>query len=159
MPAVIKPRAKITSKSVRIILDIPDATDFDWVRAHTLWKDNFKDSLMGTAAREATNGRKLGYCWYKVNPRTNVPLTMPTGSTALNNMMPVPGVSQLDAAVLNAEFDSIFSNFAQRLDVIENVARRLKITGVNTTVTDRAELLNDIAALRSDVKAFKQVMS
>jgi hypothetical protein len=156
MPTTIKPKAKITSKSVRIILDIPDTTDFDWDRAHVLWKDNFKSSLMGTAARAGTNGRKLGYCWYKVNPRTNMPLSIPTGSTALNNMMPVPGVTQLDTAVLNTELESTFAVFSQRLDVIENVARRLKITGVNTTITDRAELLNDITALRDEIATCKE---
>jgi hypothetical protein len=156
MPTAIKPKAKITSKSMRIIIDIPDVTDFDWERAHVLWKDNFKSSLMGTAARVGTNGRKLGYCWYKVNPRTNMPLTKPTGITALNNMMPVPGVTQLDTTVLNVELENTFVIFSQRLDVIENIARRLKVTGVNTTMTDRAELLNDIAALRDEIATCKE---
>jgi len=151
------PQAKITKNSVRIIIDIPDVTGFDWDRAHVLWKDNFKTSDQGTAARDASSGRILGYFWRKVNPRTNLPIAKPVGSTCFNNMMPMPDVGSVGMAT--EDFDAIFADVYKKLDQLETIIYRLKTTNdpkVVITASDKAELINDVTAIRATVKQNKE---
>lgn len=154
------PQAKITDKSVRIIIDIPDVTNFSWDRAHSLWKDNFKSSTVGTASRAATNGLLLGYTWYKVNPRTNKFVGKPpAGSTVYTNMMPMPDVGNVGIAI--EDLDAIFADLYKKLNQLETTIYRLKTTNdpkATITASDKAELINDVAAIRSDAATSKGML-
>jgi hypothetical protein len=154
------PQAKITANSVRIIIDIPDTGDFDWERAHSLWKDNFRSSNMGTAARDASSGRKLGYFWRKVNPRTNLPLVKPVGSACFANMMPMPTAGSVSPAI--EDLDVIFSDLYKRIDQLETTILRLKTTNdpkVVITTLDKAELINDVNDIRTKIADHKEDLS
>ena len=154
------PQAKITKNSVRIIIDIPDVTDFDWDRAHALWKDNFKNSNMGTSSRIASSGRFLGYFWQKVNPKTNLPLFKPTGSVCYDNMMPMPATGSVTPTI--EDLDAIFADVYKKLNQIETIVYRLKTTNdpnVKITPADKAELINDVAAIRAVVKQSTEDMA
>jgi hypothetical protein len=158
IPVVNPPRAKITKNSVRIIIDIPDVTNFDWDRAHSLWKENFKESDVGTAARNATNGRMLGYFWCKVNPRTNKPIASRIITT--DNMMPMPNATM--SARETEDLDAAFQEFYMKLEQLETTIRRLKTSNdpkVAVTASDRSELINDVALIRCNVKAYKEMLA
>lgn len=150
------PKARITKNSVRIIIDIPDVTDFDWDRAHVLWKDNFRQYNSGTSARHGTNGRILGYFWCKVDPKTNKPISEQIIPTS--NWMPMPkgGVIKM-----SAEVDEMFGELYKKLDHIETTIYRLKTTddpNVVISSADRSELINDIVAFRSNIATYKEML-
>jgi hypothetical protein len=137
---------KITSKSMRIIIDIPDKTDFNWSRAFDLWKSSMPTTTMtGQATRSPEN--KLGYCWYKVDPKTNIPLC---GKITLQEKLPMPGGTPV-TVTLTPEVVAELTRLHKDIYRIETIARRLKANPGSITVSDRAELINDVNILQNNI--------
>jgi hypothetical protein len=141
--------AVITENSVRIIIDIPDKRDFNWMKAGGLWQANMKTTNLGFSSSGSTR-----YVWYKVDPSTNRPMTTIPTNSVKNMMLPFP-----DAADNTVAIKSIFDNFYERLEAIEKIALRLKVTKSSVTIADRTELIGDTRALKYDLESFQRAMS
>jgi len=133
--------AVITEKSVRIIIDIPDASSFDWVRACDLWAGRMKNSTQGYVGRSGGNG--LGYCWYKVNPKTNVPYDTELGGRDF--VLPMPGIDGVDST-------DTFAMLFTELDKVKQEVYRLKTSPGKATASDKAELIDRINELQQIAK-------
>lgn len=143
--------AEITEKSVRIIIDIPNTEGFCWDRACKLWAENFERSKQGFAGRGDARGNAhiLGYCWYKVDPATNLPIEHLSGS-AEDCCLPM---SHGNIGELSEE---VVKRLEIQLDYLKERVLRLKVNPRGVTDEDKECLMRDTAVLVDRVKQFGQ---
>jgi len=129
----------------RIIIDIPDTTNFDWGKARALWT-----SVSGFELEPSGFNSSPEYIWYKVNPYTNKPVHIGISARARLSYMPnIGGESPWN----------LVQHMADQINILAREVYRLKSAKEPITRAQRSILNNEIHDLRANYEILKEMYS